>query len=117
MVNNMLDDILYSDITYSQILVLLPVLLGGIVLGLIFFAGLCWTVHRGIKSAHPALWFLSSFLLRTTVALFGIYLLTDGQWPRLLACMLGFIGARIIVIAITHPTTNNAEKQEAHHAP
>ena len=95
---------------------LLPVLLGGIVLGLIFFAGLNWTVHRGIKSAHPAIWFLSSFIVRTTVTLFGIYLLTDEQWPRLLACIIGFIGARIIVIALTRSTTNNAKKQEAHHA-
>ncbi|WP_415231114.1 ATP synthase subunit I [Psychromonas sp.] len=113
----MIDQILDNDITYSQILFLLPVLLGGVVLGLIFFAGLCWTVRRGIKSAHPAVWFFSSFLLRTTIALIGIYLLTDGQWPRLLACMLGFIGARIIVITKTRPAADRAEKQEAGHAP
>ncbi len=117
MVNNMLDKILYSDITFSQILSLLPVLLAGAVLGVIFFAGLCWTVRRGIKSAHPARWFFSSFLLRTAVALIGIYLLTDGQWPRLLACMLGFIGARIVVITITGSVTESANKQEANHAP
>ena len=117
MVNNMLDKILYSDIPYSQILFLLPVLLGGAVLGLIFFAGLCWTVRRGIISAHPAVWFFSSFLLRTTLALAGIYLLTDGQWPRLLACMLGFMGARIFVIAKTRSSTDCANKQEASHAP
>jgi F1F0 ATPase subunit 2 len=114
MVNNMIEKMLYSDI---QILSLLPVLLGGAVLGVIFFAGLCWTIRRGIKSAHPARWFLSSFLLRTAVSLSGIYLLTDGQWPRLLACMFGFIGARIVIITITRPVTDSANKQKASHAP
>lgn len=117
MVNNMLDKMLASDITYSQIISLLPVLLGGAVLGVTFFAGLCWTVRRGIKSAHPALWFFSSFILRTTVALGGIYLLTDGQWPRLLACMLGFIGARMVIITITGPSSQSTKKQEASDAP
>ena len=105
--NNIIDNMADSNITYSQILSLLPIMLGGALLGVIFFAGLCWTVQRGTQSAHPALWFLSSFLLRTTVALTGIYLLTDGQWPRLLACMLGFIGARIVVITITRPSPDS----------
>ncbi|ABM02323.1 conserved hypothetical protein [Psychromonas ingrahamii 37] len=110
----MIDQIFYRDI---QILPLLPLLLAGAVLGVIFFAGLCWTVQRGIKSAHPGRWFFGSFLLRTAVALSGIYLLTDGQWPKLLACMLGFIGARIVVITITGSATNIANKQKPNHAP
>ena len=111
--NNMLDRISSNDI-----LLLLPVLLGGILLGIIFFAGLYWTVQLGMKSTHPALCFLGSFLLRTTITLSGIYLLTDGQWPRLLACMLGFIGIRFAVTAITmHPLAERAKKQESRHAP
>ncbi len=115
--NNFADKILDSGITYSQILSLLPVLLAGALLGVIFFAGLYWTVRLGTKSAHPALWFLSSFLLRTTITLSGFYLLTDGQWPKILACLLGFISARIIVIRITRPSADSTKKQESSHAP
>ena len=110
--NNMIE-----KISSDNILPLLPVLLGGIVLGIIFFAGLYWTVQRGMKSTHPALCFISSFVLRTTIVISGIYLLTDGQWPRLLASMLGFISARFAVITITRPSSDNVKNQDPHHAP
>jgi F1F0 ATPase subunit 2 len=111
--NNLIDNIASGQ----QLISLLLVLLGGIVLGSIFFAGLYWTVQRGTTSAHPALWFLSSFLLRTTIVLTGIYLLADDQWPRLLLCMIGFIGARFVVITMTSPMSETAKKQEQRHAP
>ena len=106
-----------EKINSNDIFPLLPVLLGGFLLGIIFFAGLYWTVQRGMRTAHPALCFISSFLLRITITLGGIYLLTDEEWPKLLACMLGFISARFIVITITRPSPEDTEKQEPHHAP
>ena len=45
----------------------------GGVLGAIFFGGLWWTVRKGVSSQQPALWFLGSLLLRTSVALAGFY--------------------------------------------
>ena len=110
-------NMLYSEISYSQLLALLPVMFAGAALGVVFFAGLFWTVHRGPQSTYPALWFLSSFVLRTSIALTGIYLLTNGQWPRLLVCMIGFIGARIVVIKITKPAPEQIKKQESNDAP
>jgi F1F0 ATPase subunit 2 len=70
----------------------------GILLGAIFFGGLWWTVRRGLLSRVPALWFSASSLLRTAVALAGFYVVSQGDWPKLLACLLGFFLARIVVM-------------------
>lgn len=103
-----------SEFSYSQIL---PLLLGGMVLGVIFFAGLYWTVRQATQSVTPARYFLGSFLLRTAVALGGFYLLSDGQWPRLLIAITGFIGVRIAVMVCFHSWRESSKKQEARDAP
>lgn len=67
--------------------------LTGILLGLLFFGGLWWTVWKGSSSKRPALWFLGSFILRMGIALAGFYLFSD-HWNRLLFCLGGFVVAR-----------------------
>ena len=49
----------------SDFLPLALALVTGFVLGAFFFGGLWWTVHKGVTSETPALWFLGSLLLRT----------------------------------------------------
>jgi F1F0 ATPase subunit 2 len=73
----------------------------GLVFGAIHFGGLWWTVRRGTASRHPALLFLGSFLLRTSIAMAGLYFVAAGHWDRLLACLLGFVIARFIVTMLT----------------
>jgi len=88
-------------------------LLAGMLLGAIFFGGLWWTVLKGISSPRPALWFSLSLLLRTGITLVGFYFISGGDWKRLLACLLGFVSARLIVTRLTAiPTTKGAS-----HAP
>src|SRR5271157_467204 len=87
----------------SDILTLVLALNGGALLGTFFFGGLWWTVHKGVVSERPALWFLGSLLLRTGVILAGFYLVSQGHWSRLVACLLGFVVARVIVVRrLTH---------------
>jgi len=76
-------------------------LVAGLGLGAIFFGGLWWTVRKGVSSTRPALWFLGSLLLRTSVTLAGFYFVGRGHWEWLLACLLGFIIARIVVTRLT----------------
>jgi F1F0 ATPase subunit 2 len=76
---------------------MLLALMGGILLGAFFFGGLWWTVQKGLRSQHPALWFFVSFLLRTSITLAGLYCVSGGHWQRLIACLLGCILARLIV--------------------
>ena len=73
-------------------------LLSGVLLGVIFFGGLWWTVRRGLISPVPALWFSASSLIRTAVALGGFYVVSHGEWRRLLACLLGYFLALMVVI-------------------
>ena len=73
----------------------------GALLGAIFFGGLWWTVRKGVSSKRPALWFSGSLLLRMSVALAGFYLVSGRHWERLLACLLGFVMARLVVTRLT----------------
>ena len=70
----------------------------GVLLGVIFFGGLWWTVRRGLLSPVPALWFSASSLIRTGVVLGGFYVVSQGEWRRLLTCLLAFFLARIVVM-------------------
>jgi F1F0 ATPase subunit 2 len=104
--------------TMTEAFGLVLALLGGVLLGAIFFGGLWWTVRKGVSSKQPALLFLGSLLLRTGIALAGFYFIGRGNWERLLVSLLGFVVARIIV---TH-LTRTAERptclaQVASHAP
>jgi F1F0 ATPase subunit 2 len=76
----------------------------GLVLGAIFFGGLWWTVRKGVSSERPALWFLGSLLLRTSITLSGFYFVSRGDWQRLLVCLLGFVMARLVATRLTRVT-------------
>ena len=90
----------------------------GVLLGAIFFGGLWWTVRKGVSSKQPALWFLGSLLLRTSIALAGFYFVAGGHWERLLLCLLGFVMARLIVTWLTRAAKKPTYlAQEASHAP
>ena len=80
----------------NEILSLVLAFVAGISLGVIFFGGLWWTVQNGKGSKRPALWFFSSFLLRTGLVLLGFYFVENGHWERTIMCLLGFVMARII---------------------
>ncbi|MDY0281239.1 MAG: ATP synthase subunit I [Salinivirgaceae bacterium] len=103
----------------NETLRLAPVLVSGVLLGAIFFGGLWWTVRKGVSSQRPALWFFGSLLLRMSIALVGLYFVSDGQWERLLVCLLGFVVARLIVTRLTRPPVEprNAPAKEVCHAP
>jgi F1F0 ATPase subunit 2 len=81
--------------------VLVLALLAGGVLGAIFFGGLWWTVRLGISSEWAAVWFLGSLLLRTGIALCGFYFVSQGDWRRVVACLVGFLMARLFVMLLT----------------
>jgi F1F0 ATPase subunit 2 len=70
----------------------------GALLGTFFFGGLWWTVQKGTTSERPAYWFLGSLLLRTGTILAGFYFVSKGHWSGFVACLLGFLIARVIVV-------------------
>ena len=97
---------------------LLPAWAAGVLLGAVFFGGLWWTVRKGLSSKHPALWFLGSLLLRTSITVTGFCFVASGHWERLLVCLLGFVMARHIVAWLTRwPADDQTHSsEEASHA-
>jgi F1F0 ATPase subunit 2 len=92
------------------------VLTGGVGLGMVFFGGLWLTVQKGLRSQRPALWFFTSFLLRTSIAIAGLYALSNGRWQRLLVCLLGCLLARLIVTWLTRSEKPGSLVRGAGHA-
>lgn len=82
----------------------------GLLLGAFFFGGLWWTVQKGVNSKRPALWFLSSMVLRAGITLAGFYGVSAGHWQRFLACLAGFFIIRFIVLRLTRPGPVKAQE-------
>ena len=103
----------------SEMEFVLPALAAGLLLGVFFFGGLWWTVIKGLSSAAPALWFLSSLLLRTGVTMAGFYFAGRDHWARWIGCLAGFIVARMVVKALTRVKIGPDQPQAlgASHAP
>lgn len=78
-------------------------LVAGAALGLVFYGGLWWTVGRLTTVRHPAPLALASLLLRLVGSLAVFYLVMDGRWERLLACTLGFLAARTLLVGYLRP--------------
>ena len=97
----------------NETLTLILALAAGGGLGAVFFGGLWWTVRKGVSSKQPVLWIFGSLLLRGGLALTGFYFVSDGHWQRLLACLLGFVMARLVVTWLTQ----TLPASEVHHAP
>jgi F1F0 ATPase subunit 2 len=85
----------------SDISLIIAALLAGLLLGAIFYGGLWWTVRRSVSSKTMSLWLIGSFALRAAIALGGFYLVSQGEWRRLLVCLLGFVISRIGVTCLT----------------
>lgn len=85
----------------SNTLLLILALIAGAALGTFFFGGLWWTISRAVASSRPAVWFMASLLLRTSVVLVGFFVTSRGDWQRLLACLAGFFLARLAVTRLT----------------
>ena len=85
----------------TETLTLVLAWVAGGALGAMFFGGLWWTVQKVLSSTRPAFWFFGSLLLRTSLTLAGFYFVAGGHWQRLLACLAGFVIARLIVTRLT----------------
>lgn len=85
----------------NEVIRLLPALFAGIVLGVLFFGGLWLTVRQGLNSKKPYLLFIASLILRMAVVVIGFYYVGANNWQRMIACLLGFLIARMLITFIT----------------
>ncbi len=92
--------------------------LAGLALGAFFFGGLWWTLRKVLVSLRPVLWQLGSLLVRFGVVLSGFYLVADGTWQRMFACLAGFVLARFVLLRLVpSPLHRPASVTEVSHAP
>jgi len=103
----------------NDVLPLMAAVLGGGLLGLFFFGGLRWTMRKALASRAAGLWFAGSFLLRSAVCLLGFYWIGAGDPLRILACLAGFIGIRIVFTKLTGESAfaQDPGSNEARNAP
>lgn len=86
----------------NESMILAGDLFAGVLLGAFFFGGLWWTIQIRLPSEWSGLLFAGSLLVRMSVALTGFYLLSYGDWRKLVACLAGFLLARIAVTRLIH---------------
>ncbi len=89
--------------TMNETPILILACIAGAGLGAMFFGGLWWTLRKAMTSQQPALWFVSSLLLRISLTLAGFYFVSAGHWQRILACLLGFAVSRFAITWLTRP--------------
>lgn len=82
----------------NDLLFILLALLAGAILGWFFFFGLRITVERLPRVKHPWLLMLSSYIARTSIVVAAFFFIMQGDLIRLLACLVGFILARTIIL-------------------
>lgn len=70
----------------------------GVLIGLVYFLSLKFTIDHMLTAKRPALVMLGSYILRTAFVLFAFYLIMDGELMRLLASLTGFILTRIFLV-------------------
>ena len=87
--------------TMNDFINLLPALFAGIGLGVIFFGGLWLTIRKGLQSRKSGLIFTGSFIVRMTVILVGFYYVGASDWQKMLACLAGFLIARLVITRYT----------------
>ncbi len=76
----------------------------GITLSTFYFGGLWYTV-KNIESLHrPYFLMIGSYLVRTTVVLFGFYSLLVYHWSYLIVALSAFIITRQVIINRTKKT-------------
>lgn len=77
-----------------NILAILFGLAAGVVLGILFFAGLWLTIRQGLNSKHPGIWFAASLILRIGSMMLGLLLITRQSWQSLASALIGFLAVR-----------------------
>ncbi len=81
---------------------LILALLIGLILGMLFFGGLWFTVRKATVSKTPILWFLGSLIIRSCIVVLGFYyVMQRGNLLNSLITMAGFIVARMMVVRLS----------------
>jgi F1F0 ATPase subunit 2 len=80
---------------FAQAIDLLAFAVIGAVIGALYFGRLWLTIRRLPRLNHPMLWLLAGTFARLALVLAAFLLLSQGEWARLVAGLLGLVAAWI----------------------
>lgn len=72
-------------------------------LGMFYFYGLWLTIEWISRSKISVLMVLASFAIRIVLVVAAILVLSQGRWERIVACLVGFMLIRLVVLARARP--------------
>lgn len=75
--------------------------LSGLIMGLVFFGGLYWSVEKLPQTKNPALLMLASLLVRMAVLMTGFVLLFKRSVAEGMAALVGIVVVKFMLIAFT----------------
>lgn len=81
----------------NELIQYILILTAGFVLGVLFFAGLWFTVKKSVSAKNPILWILGSFIVRMGFVLPGFYHMAQFGWHAMFLGLFGLILARFII--------------------
>ncbi len=87
------------------------VLLCGVMAGLLYFSGLMLTVLTIRRMHRPGVFLVGSFILRAVFVIVVFFAISNGQWQRFAACLVGFIIARQLTVMLWRPSRSGPGKQ------
>jgi len=87
----------------TESLMLILSLASGILFGLFYFGGLWLTLKHMPDSKQPALLTIGSFLGRSTVCIFGFYLISGNGLEALAFSLAGFVASKFALIRRLSP--------------
>ncbi len=73
----------------------------GVLLGMVFFGGLFWTVQRGLQSQRPALTFVVSYFVRIFFVAICFWWMASHQWGSLPTCLCALVATRSVFTRLT----------------
>jgi len=87
----------------------------GLLLGGLYFGGLWWTVRRMPHVRHPLNLYFGSLIVRVAIVVAAFHgVLGYFGWPRLVASLVGFVAARLLLIRLIAPVpSGNIAQREA----
>lgn len=89
--------------------ILLPIA-GGMMLGCFHFGGLWFTLQKFCTTKFNGLIFVVSFLLRSLVTIAGVFILGNGEWIGMIACLGGILIVRkIFILRIKTPVVSRVK--------
>ncbi len=83
---------------------LIVAFLVGVALGAFYFGSLWWVVQQAADAQRPEFLLLAGFAVRAAVTLTGFFIVMGGRWERIVACMIGFLLARTVLVQLLRPS-------------